>query len=601
MREDMLTLPYRFLGSMFRLSLALSVPTGLACASSLVERSQSSVQPSWVAPLTLDGTPQEGVLGTTEDVDYYRIEVTELTEAVIYSRSELDTQGALLDSEGREIVWDDDGGGGRDFRISAVLNSGDYYLRVKQNSFRPPTRAVGKYTLLGTGTMLSPVQLLLDGSSKEGVIEPGDDADYFRIEVTELTDAVFYTSGALDTIGAVLDSEGREIVSDDDSGEERNFRLSPLLWPGEYFLRVTPWVSSSGHNETGSYSLHAQGTPASIAQLPLDGSSKEGVIESGENADYFRIEVTELTNAVFYTSGQTDTVGALLDSEGREIASDDDGGTGGNFRLTAILRAGEYYVSVAQWRWRGFPSDPVEPVPVPAPRAAPSGPGSYSVHAEGAPLSPIAMALGSMPREGSIESGDDADYFRFEVTELTEAAIFTSGGLDTVGALLDSEGREIVSDDDGGSSGNFRVGALLWPGEYFVRVTPWVKFSGQFDTGSYSLHAEGTASSPVDLPLNGPSQDGVIETVEDEDYFRIEVSGPTAAVFYTTGNLDTAGALLGGKGGGLRFNDDGGEQFINFRIAVILWRPGEYFLRVSSSSGLTGSYKLHAEGIPGRP
>ena len=187
---------------MFRLSLALLVPTGLAWASSLVERSQSSVQPSWVAPLTLDGTPHEGVLGTTEDVDYYRIEVTELIEAVIYSSSELDTQGALLDSEGREIVWDDDGGGGRDFRISAVLNSGDYYLRIKQHSFRPPARAVGKYTLHATATMLSPVQLSLDGSATEGVIEPGEAGDYFRIEVTELTDAVFYTGGQTDTVGA---------------------------------------------------------------------------------------------------------------------------------------------------------------------------------------------------------------------------------------------------------------------------------------------------------------------------------------------------------------------------------------------------------------
>ena len=589
---------------MFGLSLALLIPTGLAHSSSLVERSQDSVQSSWVDPLALDGTPHEGVLGTTQDVDYFRIEVTELTEAVMYSRSELDIQGTLLDSEGREIVWDYDGGGGHDFHISAVLNTGNYYLRIQQHSFRLPTKAVGKYTLHATGTILSPVELLLDGSSREGVIESGENAGYFRIEVTELTEAVFYTSGGLDTIGAVLDLEGREIVSDDDGGEERNFRLTPLLWPGEYLVRVTPWVSSSGHSETGSYSLHAQGTPASIAQLPLDGSSKEGVIESGENADYFRIEVTELTDAVFYTMGGTDTVGALLDSEGREIVSDDDGGGGGNFRLTAILRAGEYYVSVAQWRWRAFPSDPGAPIPEaprPAPQAAPSGPGSYSLHAEGAALSPIAVALNGTPKEGFIDSGDDADYFRFEVTELTEAAIYTSGGLDTVGALLDAEGREIVSDDDSGSSGNFRVGTLLWPGEYFVRVTPWVKFSGQFDTGSYSLHAEGTASSPVHLSLNGPSQDGVIETTEDEDYFRVEVSEPTAAVFYTTGNLDTAGTLLGEEGGGLRFNDDGGEQFINFRIAVILWRPGEYFLRVSSSSGLTGSYTLHAEGTPGRP
>lgn len=580
------------------LLLALMVPVGLAHASAVVERSQTPVQPSWISQLTLDGTMHEGVLGTANDVDYYRIAVTELAEVVIDSQSELDIHGVLLDSLGRRIAT---GGEGRAFRIGAVLNSGDYYLQISQYSIRAGTSDGGKYALQATGTILSPVPLLLDGSSTEGALAPGESADYFRIEVTELTDVVLYTSGGTDTIGAVLDSEGREIVSNDDGGEERNFRVTPLLWPGEYILRVTPWVSSSGHSETGSYSLHAQGTPAAIAQLPLDGSSKEGVIEPGENADYFRIEVTELTDAVFYTSGGTDTVGALLDSEGREIFTNDDGGIGSNFRLTAILRAGEYYVSVARWQRRPFPSDPVAPVPVAAPEAAASGPGSYILHADGASLSPTPVALDGTPREGFIDSGNSADYFRFEVTELTEAAIYTSGGLDTVGALLDVEGREIMSDDDSGSSGNFRIATLLWPGEYFVRVTPWIKFSGQFDTGSYSLHAEGQASTPVHLTLNGPPRHDVIETAEDEDYFRIETSEPTAAVFYTTGSLDTAGALLGAKGDGFAFNDDGGEQFINFRIAVIIWQPDEYFLRVSSSSGLTGSYTLHTEGISAGP
>ena len=76
--------------------------------------------------------------------------------------------------------------------------------------------------------------------------------------------------------------------------------------------------------------------------------------------------------------------------------------------------------------------------------------------------------------------------------------------------------------------GNFRVATLLWPGEYFVRVTPWVKFSGQFDVGSYNLHAEGMSASPVNLSLNGPPRGGSIEAREDQDYFRIEVTEPTA-------------------------------------------------------------------------
>ncbi len=580
MRENMLTLVGRTIPTTLRLSLAALIAVGQAHSVG-IERSQHSGQPSWALRLLLDGTPHEGVLGTAEDVDYYRIEVDRLTEAVIHSSSELDTEGRLFDSGGREVASDDDGGEGGNFRIVAFLNAGEYYLRITQHSYGFRSMAGGRYELFATGAVLSPVQLALDGSSREGVIEPGGGADYFRLEVTELTEAAIYTSGGLDTIGAVLDSEGRQIVSDDDGGEGRNFRVALLLWPGEYFVRVAPWVSSSGSLETGSYTLHGEGTSASIAQLPLDGSSKQGVIEPGESADYFRLEVTELTEAVLHTTDAPDVGVAVLDAEGREIRS-------GAGRLTVLLRAGQYYARVAP------AGNFISPVPVRAARAP--GDGSYYLHASGTRLSPPELVLDGTPAEGAIQSQEDADYFRIDVTELTEAVIYTSGGLDTEGALLDSAGNPIASDDDGGLGGNFRVATLLWPGEYFVRVTPWVKFSGQFDSGGYSLHAEGTPAAPVHLSLGGPPHSDAIESGDDNDYFRIAVTEPTAAVTYTSGSLDTAGVLLGPDGRELAFSDDGGEQFINFRISTILLRPGEYFLRVFSSSGSPGSYTVHVEG-----
>ena len=115
--------------------------------------------------------------------------MTELTEAVIYSRNGLDTEGALFDSGGREIASDDDGGEGANFRIADLLNAGEYYLRIMQYSVGPEGKAGGKYTLYASGTVLSPAHLALDGASNEGVIEPDGNADYFRLEVTELTQA----------------------------------------------------------------------------------------------------------------------------------------------------------------------------------------------------------------------------------------------------------------------------------------------------------------------------------------------------------------------------------------------------------------------------
>ena len=589
MRQNITSVPPRPLGAASLLSLATLVPLGLADAASRQEIAHRSLQPPWVVDLRLDGMPHEAMFGTAQDVDYYRLEVAELSEAAIYAASELDTSGTLFDSTGEEIASEEYGGEGRNFRIVALLRAGAYYLRVRQNATAYDRIGAGKYTLHAESERLLPDRLPLDGSPREGVIDPAEHAEYFRIEVAELTQALIYSSGGLDTVGAVLDSQGRVIVSDDDSGDAQNFHVSPLLWPGEYFLRVTPWTSSTGQRDSGSYNLHAEGTPASVARLPLDGSTKEGVIEPGEQADYFRIEVTELTNAVLYTSGPSNTIGTLLDAEGREIMSAGD--SWGNFRMTAVLRPGEYYVRVAQWRFGGGPAH------VAAPAARQPEDGSYILHAEGSPLTPTPLELNGAAMEGSIDSAEDSDYFRIAVSELTEVAIHSSGGLDTVGALLDSDGREIVSDDDGGSGGNFHITTLLWPDEYFVRVTPWVKFSGQFDVGSYGLHLEGAPATPTQLSLNGPPQGGVIETADDEDYYRFALTEPTAVVLYTSGNLDTAGVLMGTNGDEVAFNDDGGDQFINFRIVVILLRPAEYLLRVFSSSGAAGSYTMHAEGV----
>ena len=49
--------------------------------------------------------------------------MTELTEAVIYSTSELDIEGVLFDSRGREVVRDDDGGEGRNEEDSLPVSA----------------------------------------------------------------------------------------------------------------------------------------------------------------------------------------------------------------------------------------------------------------------------------------------------------------------------------------------------------------------------------------------------------------------------------------------------------------------------------------------
>ena len=464
---------------LLRLSFATVLLVGLAHASSTSAHLTETVQPSWISPLPLDGTPQAGIIGTEDDADYFHIEVTERMAVVIYTTGDLDSTGTLLDSEGRGIARSQGGGRGANFHIAALLWPGQYYLRVDSST-------------------------------------PDDDNIFGFIF------SLFFPSGS----------------------------------------------------KTGSYNLYADGTGVSPTQVSFDGMPHEGTLEARHGGNYFHFEVTDPSETVIYTSSELDTLGVLLNSEGHEIAINDDGGEGANFRISTItVRQGRYYVRV-----KGYGSNT----------------GSYTLHVETAPLSATRLSLDASTQEGAIEEARGSDYFAFELTDMTETVIFSSGGLDSVGKLLDSEGREIAGDDDGGEGTNFRISELLWPGQYYVRVRGYGS-----NTGSYTLHTQWTAVSQDVLSLEGSPMEGAIDTQDDEDYFQISVTEAVAAAIYTTGGLDTAGVLFDPDGRAIVSNDDGGEGFINFRISAILLRPGQYSLRVFSSSSSFGTYTLHAEVTSG--
>ena len=532
-------------------------------ASGLAIYPRATETPSWLIALSLEGTPQEGVIGTRDDADFFRIDVEELTMVEISTSAEFLRETALLDSKGHDLV------SSVQF-IRRLLPAGRYYLRVSAYRYSTSTeQAKGSYIVVAEGVSASPVAIVLGEHSYERSVDSGGDEDYFQFEVTEPTEVDIYTIGGLDSFGRLFDSSGRWLAENDHGGDESNFRIQRTLWPGQYYLGVS---SSSG--ESGSFTLKAEG-----AQLPsdliLEGGSP-GNLEQQFERDYFRFEIEDGSEAAIYTEGNVDTVGELLDVHGSLIARSDSGGEGSNFRMRSVLtQPGEYYLMVRSWD---------------------GSTGEYTVHAEETPLSAVELSLSGSPHEGAIEGEGDMDYFHFEVTELTETSIYTVGGFDSFGKLLNDEGREITSNDDDGDGDNFRIETLLWPGTYYARVSS----SFAASTGSYTLHLEGTQPSIATLGLDGSPGSGAIVESGESNFFRIETTAPTAAMIYTAGVVDTAGLMYDFEGKEIASNDDGGEQFSNFRIAAILLRPGAYILRVFSSSGHTGSYTIQAHGIAGQ-
>ena len=85
---------------------------------------------------------RSGRIETGSDVDYFRIQVSELGLLTVYTTGSLDTQGTLQNSNS-SLRFDDDSGNDTNFGIAESVISGTYYIRVE------PYRSsgTGSYTL----------------------------------------------------------------------------------------------------------------------------------------------------------------------------------------------------------------------------------------------------------------------------------------------------------------------------------------------------------------------------------------------------------------------------------------------------------------------
>ena len=85
-----------------------------------------------------------------------------------------------------------------------------------------------------------------------GRIDPGDDIDYFYLELDGSGSLTVETTGNLDTIGELQNSSGTRLSSDNNGGTDSNFRIDHAVSAGKYYVKVT---SSGGR--TGSYEIQA--------------------------------------------------------------------------------------------------------------------------------------------------------------------------------------------------------------------------------------------------------------------------------------------------------------------------------------------------------
>ena len=150
------------------------------------------------------------------------------------------------------------------------------------------------------------------GSSVAGRIDPSDDRDVFRLDLSRRsgsTDVWIYTTGDLDTVGWLYDSNSNLLAHNDDGfiGNERaNLHLRWALPRGVYYVAVRGFLDrATGLRAIGDYRVHAQAvtdpgsTIGTAARLGVD-SLAPGRIDAAQDPDYFRIDLSESTNLIIH-------------------------------------------------------------------------------------------------------------------------------------------------------------------------------------------------------------------------------------------------------------------------------------------------------------
>ena len=497
-----------------------------------VEGNEATVKPGSVTASTLVAGRSGYFQFTLPDTDTLASDQS----MAIYTIGETNVTGRLYDSDGTLLFTDENSGEGDNFRIDRMLAAGTYLIRVTGAD----TSVQGNYTL-----RVMPV--ITTGSITAGTL-PAGSSDYFQLTLTQLSWVIIYTQGDIDVTGRLHDFDGMPLTTDENGGDDDNFRIERPLAPGTYLIEVT----GADMSVQGSYTLHLEG--AGITTIK-PGSVTSANLSAGVS-DYFQLTLTGPQNLAIYTSGTTNTTGRLYDSDGTLLVTDENSGEGDNFRIEPMLTPGTYFIRV------GGDSSSTR--------------GSYT-------LNIIPMVTPGSMTASSLSAGG-SDYFQLTLTGNQGIAIYTSGMTNTTGRLYDSDGMLLTTDEDSGDMSNFRIDLILDMGTYLIQVDG----ADRNVMGAYTLHVVGSTVTTVML---GSMTNGMLAAGAG-DYFKFTLASDQGLAIYTSGTTDTTGRLYNSDFVLMATNEVSG----NFRIDRPLV-PGTYFIRVSGNTAtVSGAYTLNITG-----
>ena len=249
-------------------------------------------------------------------------------------------------------------------------------------------------------------------------------------------------------------------------------------------------------------------------------SSTSARINTASDEDYFSFTLSaQTTLAISEGRNLIDTEAWLYDSNGTQLATNNQSGGGDAFLIARTLNAGTYYVRVNS----NFNET-----------------GEYSLllyetadNHGGTRAAATSVALNS-DTSGAIYPLNDADYFSFTVLTAGSVTIQTTGLADTFGQLYNASGTQLASNDDSGNLLNFLITQTLSAATYYVRVTSY----NSSRVGSYTLQIRGPNSAPS-FGMGSVTNKTYVANLAIDEFVVPAASGGDGTITYAASNLPT--------------------------------------------------------------
>lgn len=325
----------------------------------------------------LGATPIDRTLHAGDE-DWFMVQAIASGILVAETSGDIDTVMTLyMSGSSAELQEDDDSGDGDNARIEYLLVLGQTIV-IKVSGYDGATGSYSFSAILDplppqtsrNDTLERALPLALDGESQRLVLERPDEEDWFRVTIPASGGVLqLRTSGGMDLLMELYDSQGTKLAEDDDSGEDGNARLSKILQAGQYFIKLTEY-----EGKPGIYRLEGKLATAGPADQYEPDDSRESArpIQIGSpqrrnfnhpgDIDWSMVDISRAGTYGFSArplqDNGLDTYLELYDASGEFLDEDDDGGQAFDSYLESELVPGRYYIKV--WQLDGeVPSDGV--------------------------------------------------------------------------------------------------------------------------------------------------------------------------------------------------------------------------------------------------